>query len=92
MITTACPCPAESLPSHVAAPVRSPRTSLILAEAARQRRRQCRQRRQRHQGRVRRAGWFVLFDCRPFDSICTRATPGVVFPGTMPLVYTLPLS
>ena len=76
--------------SEAAVPVRSPRTSLILAEAARQRRREHRQRRQ---NRIGRAAWFTLFDCRPFDSVRTHATPRVrvIFAGTVPLVYTLPL-
>ena len=73
--------------SEAAVPVRSPRTSLILAEAARQRRREHRQRRE---SRIRRAPWFALLDCRPFDLIRTQAVPGVVFSGTVPLVYTLP--
>jgi hypothetical protein len=87
MMTTTCSCPSQSSLPH-APPVRSRRTSLMLAEAARQRRHECRQRRQ---NRIRRASWFDLFDRRPFDSVRTQATPGIVFAGATPLVYTLPL-
>ena len=65
---------------------RCPRRSLILAEAARQPRHE---RRPRREGRLRRAAWSAWFDRRPFESIRAQAIPGVVFPGTMPLVYTL---
>jgi hypothetical protein len=86
--TTACTCAPQSLRSQTAVPLRSPQTSITLAEAARQRRRE---RRQRRQGRARRAAWFARFDRRPFDLVCTRATPGIVFFGTAPLVYSLAL-
>ena len=65
---------------------RCPRRSLILAEAARQPRHE---RRPRREGHLRRAAWSAWFDRRPFESIRAQAIPGVVFPGTMPLVYTL---
>jgi hypothetical protein len=66
--------------------MRSPRTSLILAELARQRRHE---RRQRREGRARRAAWLALFDRQPFESIRAQEMPEVVFAGTTPLVYTL---
>jgi hypothetical protein len=89
MMTTAQPCPLPSFRAQAAAAVRSPRTSLILAELARQRRHE---RRQRREGRVRRAAWLALLDRQPFESIRTQPTPEVVFLGAMPLVYTLPWS
>jgi hypothetical protein len=78
-----------SLPSllpQAAVPMRSPRTSVIPAERARQRRGE---RRQCRQGRARRAAWFAAFDRRPFESIRMHAAPCVLFPGAMPLVYAL---
>ena len=65
-------------------PMRSPRTSIILAELARQRRSE---RRRRREARLRRAALLTLFDRRPFDLICTGSTPSVVFPSTTPIVY-----
>ncbi|MBV9489037.1 MAG: hypothetical protein JO069_04840 [Verrucomicrobia bacterium] len=88
MMTTAQPCPLPSFQAQAAAPVRSPRTSVVLAELARQRRHE--RRRRRRGGRVRRAVWLALFDRQPFESIRTQRTPEVVFPGAMPLVYILP--
>jgi hypothetical protein len=88
-MTTALPYPSQCSQPFAAVPVRSPRTSLILAEAARQRRWE---RRQRRESRALRPAWFALFDRRPFDLVCADATPAVVFNGTMPLVYSLPLS
>jgi hypothetical protein len=72
-------------------PRRSPRTSIILAELARQRRHErCR----RRQARARRATWWGwLLDRRPFDSARAqqqqRPLPELAFagPGTTPLVY-----
>jgi hypothetical protein len=87
MMTTAQPWPLAPFRPQAAVPVRSPRTSLILAELARQRRHE---RRQRREARVRRAAWFALFDRRPFELVRTQAAPEVVFAGAMPLVYTLP--
>lgn len=87
MTTTACTCASQPLPQTVT-PVLSLRPSLILAEAARQRRSE---RRQRREGRARRTVWFALFDRRPFDLVRTRATSEVVFSGGVPLVYTSPL-
>lgn len=88
MTTTACPCPQQPpLRSEAAVPVRSPRTSLILAEAARQRRWE---RRQRREGRVRRAAWCAVFDRRPFDLVRTGATAEIVFSNTALFVYAVP--
>jgi hypothetical protein len=65
-------------------PLRSPRTSLILAERTRQRRWE---RRRRRQARTRWTAWFAVFDRRPFDLIRQRTAPYLVFAGTTPLVY-----
>jgi hypothetical protein len=67
-------------------PLRSPRTSIVLAERTRQRRRK---RHRRRQARTRWAARFAIFDRRPFDLICQRTAPYLVFAGTMPLVYAL---
>jgi hypothetical protein len=78
-------------PSSVSAsPRRSPQTSLILAELARQRRWE---RRQRRQSRARRARWLTFFDRRPFESIRTHGEPPVLlFGATMPIVYAWQLA
>jgi hypothetical protein len=70
-------------------PRRSPRTSLVLAAVARQRRWE---RQQRRAARARRAAWFALFNPAPFDSIRAGAVLGMSFAGTMPLIYVLPPS
>ena len=74
-------------------PRRSPRTSLILAELARQRRfERCR----RRQARARRAAWLAwLLDRRPFDSARAQQQqplPELAFAGagTTLLVYVTP--
>jgi hypothetical protein len=72
---------------QAAVPVRSPRTSVILAELARQRRLQRRQRRRQAWARLR-AGLVALGQW-PFEPIRTYALPGLLFAGTMPLVYAL---
>ena len=91
----ASPCAAGSLPSlcPTAIPVRSPRTSIILAELARQRRlERCQRRLQRQR---RRQAWARLrtglaaLGRWPFEPIGTHALPGLLFVGTMPLVYPL---
>jgi hypothetical protein len=78
--------PPIRLPLRPEPPCRSPRTSFILAELARQRRWE---RRQRREARARRAAWLALFNRAPFDSMRTHATPGVSFAGTTPLIYAL---
>jgi len=81
-------------PPQAAVPVRSPRTSIILAELARQRRLERRQRRLKRQQRRRAwaqwVGWLATLGRWPFEPIRTPAAPGLIFPGTMPLVYALP--
>ena len=69
-------------------PVRSPRTSIILAELARQRRWE---RRERRKARARRAAWLAaLFNRKAFDLIRVQCPPHVIFSGPMPIVYVLP--
>jgi hypothetical protein len=69
-------------------PVRSPRTSIILAELARQRRWE---RQQRRKARARRrAAWLALFNRKPFDLISVQCPPHVTFSGAMPMVYAPP--
>lgn len=73
--------------------MRSPRTSIILAELARQRRlERCKRRLKRQR---RRQAWARLrtglaaLGQWPFEPIRTHALPGLLFVGTMPLVYAL---
>jgi hypothetical protein len=70
-------------------PRRSPRTSIILAELARQRRyERCR----RRQARARRATWWAWLDRRPFDSArVQQRLPELAFvgAGAALLVYAL---
>lgn len=86
MIAISAPTPADLLVPP-AWPVRSPRTSIILAELARQRRWE---RLQRRKTRARRARWLALFDRRPFDLIRVQCPPRVNFSGATPMVYALP--
>ncbi|MBV9997666.1 MAG: hypothetical protein JO015_00980 [Verrucomicrobia bacterium] len=70
-----------------AQPTRSPRTSIILAELARQHRWE---RLQRRKARARRARWLALFNRKPFDLIRVQCPLHVTFSGPMPMVYALP--
>jgi hypothetical protein len=74
-------------------PVRSPRTSLILAELARQRRHERRQRRLKRQARrcawARVSAWLAALGRWPFESARTHAAPELLFAGSTPLVYAL---
>jgi hypothetical protein len=70
-----------------ALPVRSPRTSIILAELARQHRWE---RRQRRKARARRAAWLALFNPQPFNLVHVQCPLRVNFSGAMPVVYVLP--
>ena len=73
--------------SLTALPQRSPRTSIILAELARQRRYE---RRQRREARARRAAWLAWLDRRPFEAArMQRFLPGLAFAGSTLLVYAL---
>jgi hypothetical protein len=73
MITAASAPNCLPMPSQAAVPVRSPRTSIILAELARQRRlERCRRRLKREQRRrawARWAGWLPALGHWPFGSI-----------------------
>jgi hypothetical protein len=86
MIAISASAPANAL-TPVTLPVRSPRTSIILAELARQRRWE---RQQRRKSRARRAAWLALFSPKPFNVISVQCPPRVNFSGAMPIVYVLP--
>jgi hypothetical protein len=86
MIAISASAPATVL-TQPTLPVRSPRTSIILAELARQRRWE---RQQRRKARARRAAWLALFDRKPFDLVSVQCPPRVTFSGPMPMVYALP--
>jgi hypothetical protein len=93
MMSTACPDPSFSLRFQTVAPVRSPRTSLILAELARQRplerwqRRLKRQRRRQAWTQV--MGWLYTLSRGPFETIRRCAAPGLLLPEAVPLVDAL---
>ena len=87
MTAALCPCDVPSASMQAALPLRSPQTSLILAELARQRRYE---RQQRRRARARRAAWLSLFDRRAFDSVCVENnSPRLLFAGAMPVVYAI---
>ena len=71
---------------EAAVPIRSPRTSLILAELARQRRDK---RQARRRVWARWSGWLAALGHWPFEPIGAAAVPGLVFVGAMPLVFVL---
>ena len=93
MIPAACASP--SLPSlaSTAVPVRSPRTSIILAELARQRRlERCKRRlkrQRRRQAWARLTAWLTGLGRGPFEAIGMPGASGLIFPGAMSLVYAL---
>jgi hypothetical protein len=79
--------------AQAAVPVRSPRTSLVLAELARQRRFERRQRRCKRQQRCRAwarwTGWLAAFGRWPSESVRVQRSPALCFTGTTPLVYAV---
>jgi hypothetical protein len=90
MIAISAPVPASvDVLTQPSLPVRSPQTSIILAELARQRRWE---RQQRRRARARWAGWLAMFNRTPFDQIRVQRPLHVTFSGTMPMVYALPQS
>ena len=92
-MSTACPVPSLSLRFQTAAPARSPRTSLILAELARQRRlERCRrrlQRQRRRQAWARVMAWLYALGRWPLEALRRRSPLGLRFPEAVPLVYAL---
>jgi len=71
-----------------ALPVRSARTSLVLAELARQRRHE---RVQRRKGRARCRRWLAaLFDPTAFQTVRVHEAPSIIF-AVSPLVYSVGL-
>jgi hypothetical protein len=80
--------------SQAAVPVRSPRTSIILAELARQRRYERRRRRLRRLRRrrtwARRLAWLTAFSRKPLGLARADAAPCLLLlAGIMPLVYVM---
>ena len=77
--------------SQTVVPVRSPRTSIVLAELARQRRLERRQRRLKRQRRrqvwARATAWLHALGRWPFEAIRTRPGPGLRLPEALPLAY-----
>lgn len=78
--------------SQAAVPVRSPRTSIILAELARQRRYERRQRRLRRQQRrracARRIAWLAAFGRKPFELVRPNAAPCLLlFAGITTILF-----
>ena len=92
-MSTPCPVPSFSSRFQTAAPVRSPRTSLILAERARQRRLERYQRRLKRQRRrqawARVTAWLCALGRWPLEAMRTRTAPGRQLPEAVPLVYAL---
>ncbi|MBW0000292.1 MAG: hypothetical protein JO015_14415 [Verrucomicrobia bacterium] len=78
--------------SQAGTPVRSPRTSIVLAELARQRRYRRRLRRLKRLRRRgawgRRLAWLIAFGRKSLDVARTNAVPCFLLPvGIIPLVY-----
>jgi hypothetical protein len=93
-MSTAGPVSSLSLRFQTAAPVRSPRTSIVLAELARQRRLERRKRRlnrrRRRQAWARVTAWLCALGRWPWETLRTRpALPGLPFPEAVPLAYGL---
>jgi hypothetical protein len=95
MIPAACASP--SLPSlaSTAVPLRSPRTSIILAELARQRRlERCKrrlQRQRRRQAWARVTAWFRAFGHWPSAAREAQGqAAGLSFAEALPLIYAPP--
>lgn len=83
-MSTACPVPSLPLRFETAAPVRSPRTSIVLAALARQCRLERRQRRLKRQRRrqawARVTAWLDALSRWPFRAMRMRPAPGLRFP------------
>jgi len=73
--------------------MRSPRTSIVLAELARQRRlERCRRRlnrQRRRQAWARVTAWLYALGQWPLKAMRRRPAPGLRFPKAVPLVYAL---
>ena len=92
-MTTAPPCPLASFKPETAAPVRSPRTSIVLAELARQRRLERSNRRlkrqQRRQAWARVTAWLCALGRWPLEALRTRLAAGLPLPEPVPLADAL---
>jgi hypothetical protein len=91
-MSPAGPVPSLPLRFETAAPVRSPRTSIVLAERARQRRLERSKRRLKRQRRrqawARITAWLCALG-RWLEAMRRRTTPGLPFPQPVPLAYAL---
>ena len=92
-MSTAGPVPSLSLRFEPAAPARSPRTSIVLAALARQRRLERYQRRLKRQRRrqawARLTAWLYALGRWPFEALRARPAPGLPSPEPVPLAYAL---
>ena len=92
-MSTAGPVPSLSSRFETAARVRSPCTSIVLAELARQHRLERRQRRLKRQRRrqawARVTAWLGALGRGPFEAMRRRTTPGLPFPEPVSLAYAL---
>ena len=93
MTSTASASSPPSLLPQAAVPLRSPRTSIVLAELARQRRLERQQRRLKRQRRrqawAQVTAWLHVLGRRPLEAMRTHPTPGLPFPESVPLAYAL---
>ena len=87
MVSASSNSSSQPLPLQAAGlPLRSPRTSLILAELARQRRWNRRQRRLERQERRRAWAQMAASGRRFFEAVCAPVVPGVSCPEAMSLI------
>ena len=93
MIRAASAASTPSLLPPAAVPMRSPRTSIVLAERARQRRleryRRRLKRQRRRQAWAQVTAWLHVLGRWPLEAMRTRPAPGLPFPESVPLAYAL---
>ena len=93
MTRTASATTRPSWSPQLAVPMRSPRTSIVLAELARQRRLERSERRLKRQRRrqawARVTAWLDALSRWPLEAMRTRTAPGLRVPGAVPLLYAL---
>ena len=91
MTRTASATTRPSWSPQLAVPMRSPRTSIVLAELARQRRwERCRRRlkrQRRRQAWARVTAWLHAVSRWPFEALRARPAPGLRLPEAVPLAY-----
>ena len=92
-MSTAGPVPSLPLRFETAARVRSPRTSIVLAERARQHRLERRQQRLKRQRRrqawAQVTAWLCALGRRPLKAMRGCPVPGLRFPEPVPLPHAL---